>query len=140
MKRTGGGFSSDVTTCDFRSCWALPSQVQIRHAALPFKIFSAPHPERLPSFSISSSLVLFFVLLPQSFSFTKPIYIFVLIAANDDCGRNQITSNASITTDATYRHQATSTPALTQVISCLDQSGSGSSGALEPFPSWDRCS
>ena len=45
----------DVTTRDFRSCQALPSHVQIRHAALSFKTFSASHPERLPSFSISSS-------------------------------------------------------------------------------------
>ena len=37
---------------------------------LSFKIFSASHPERLPSFSISSCFVLVFVSLP-SFSFTK---------------------------------------------------------------------
>ena len=39
-------------------------------AALSSKIFSASHPERLPSFSISSSFVLFFVFLP-SFFFMK---------------------------------------------------------------------
>ena len=43
-------------------------------AALSFKFFSASHPERLPSFSISSSFVLFFVLLP-SFSFPKTVLI-----------------------------------------------------------------
>ena len=51
---------------------AAPKKVQIRRAALSFKIFSVSHPERLPSFSISSSFILFFILLP-SFSFTKSI-------------------------------------------------------------------
>ena len=36
-KKCGGGFGWDVTTCDFRSRSALPSQVQIRPAALFFQ-------------------------------------------------------------------------------------------------------
>ena len=45
-------------------------------ATLPFKIFSASHPDRLPPFSISSSFALLAVLLP-SFSFTKNKFFFV---------------------------------------------------------------